>query len=363
MKHVLLASTAIAVSASTAFAGGIERSTQSTSILYEDGRYFETSLTFGKPTVSGVGQAPGPNDGISSGNITDPRFNFGFAYKADINDTWSYAIIYDQPYGADVFYPTVGAYSFQGSFADFKSHALTGILEYNMPNNVSIYGGLRAQTVEAEAQVTAGYNVVGDRDLSFGYLVGASYEKPEIALRVALTYLSEIEHDLDAVETSVFEGVNASVIPIETPKSINLEFQTGIAEDTLLFGSVRWVEWTKFAIAPDDYLNIPAFGGRPLVEFLDDRTTFTLGVGRRLNETWSVLGSLGYEETTGSTTGNLGPTDGFKSIALGAVYTKDNMKVTGGVRYVDLGPATTTINARFSGNHAIGAGVKVGWQF
>lgn len=359
MRSILLATTALAMTAPAAFAGGIERTTQSTGILFEDGRYFETSLSFGSPSVSGVGQAPGPNDGVTSGDITESYLNFGFAYKADLNDTWSYALIYDQPYGADVFYPSVSTYTFQGSFADFNSHALTGILEYNMPSNVSLYAGLRAQTIEAEAQVTAGYNVVGDRDLSFGYLLGASYEKPEIALRVALTYISEIKHDLDTLEN----GAAASVTPITTPQAVNLEFQTGVAEDTLVFGSIRWVEWTKFAIAPEQYLLIPAFGGRPLVEFLDDRTTFTLGVGRRLNETWSVLGSVGYEETTGSTTGNLGPTDGLKSIALGAIYNKDNMKITGGVRYVDLGPATTTINARFSGNHAIGAGVKVGWQF
>lgn len=366
MKKTLLATTAIAATASAAFAGGIERTTQSTGILYEDGRYFETTLGFGDPSVSGtVGAGT-----VSSGNIAKSFFNLGFAYKADINETWSYALIYDQPYGAGVSYPSGAApYPFAGSTADFKSHALTGILEYNMPNNVSMYAGLRAQTIEAEALLDVStadplnYEVTGDRDLAFGYLVGVSYEKPEIALRVSLTYLSEINHDLDTSETfSPLAPIPDSTTPITTPQALNLEFQSGIAEDTLAFGSVRWADWTETEIDPQGYQGI--FGPDPLVGFADDRITYTLGLGRRLNETWSVLGSVSHERTTGSITGNLAPTDGFTSYALGAVYSKDNMKVTGGLRYVNIGNATSrSVAGDFRDNDAIGAGVKVGWQF
>ncbi len=347
MKKLILATTALTALATTASAGGVERTPQSVGVLFEEGRYFEFSGSFGSPDVSGV-------LGVSSGDIADSFFNLGAAYKADLNETISYAIIYDQPYGAGVTYPAGTGYLFAGSNAELKSHALTGILQYNLGNGGSVYGGLRAQTLQAEAVVTPfGYSVDGERDLAFGYLVGAAYEKPEIALRVALTYNSEIDHDLDTTEN----GAPSTPTAITTPQSVNLEFQSGIAEDTLVFGSVRWVEWTVFNISP---ANFPA---NPLVFYADDRTTYTLGLGRRLNETWSVLGSVSYEENTGSATGNLGPTDGFTSVSLGAIYTKDNMKITGGVRYVDIGDATTTVAADFSGNSAIAAGLKVGWSF
>ena len=40
------------------------------------------------------------------------------------------------------------------------------------------------------------------------------------------------------------------------------------------------------------------------------------------------------------------------------------MKITGGIRYVDIGDATTTtIGSNFSGNSAIGVGVKIGFSF
>ena len=355
MKKLLLASTALVVSASASYAGGLERTTQSTSILYEDGRYFETSLSFGSPSISGTADLGGGP--LQSGDVGSSFVNFGFAYKADLNDTLSYALIYDQPYGANIDYPAV-PYPLATSNATFKSHALTAILEYNMPSNVSVYAGLRAQSIEAEAEVNSpagNYAVVGDPDWSLGYLIGASYEKPEIALRVALTYHSSVKHDLDTLE----QGVVPSVTPIEMPQAVNLEFQSGVAEDTLVFGSIRWVDWTVSSIEPAN------FPSNPLVSFADDRTTYTLGVGRRLNETWSVLGSLSYEETTGSQTGNLAPTDGFKGIALGGVHTSGNRKTTFGVRYLDLGDSigTRSIGANFTGNHAIGAGIKVGWQF
>ena len=101
MKKHILAATAIGVSTSTAFAAGVERSNQSVGVLFEEGRYLEFGLTGGDPKVSGT---LGP---FQSGNMTESFLNFGGAFKDDINDTWSYAIIYAQPWGADVNYPLV----------------------------------------------------------------------------------------------------------------------------------------------------------------------------------------------------------------------------------------------------------------
>ena len=162
-------------------------------------------------------------------------------------------------------------------------------------------------------------------------------------------------------ESNLANPASTTTEDVTLPQSVNLEFQSGVAEDTLVFGSVRWVEWSETVINPSLYsMLVPA---APLVFFTDDRVTYTLGVGRRLNDTWSILGSVSHEESTGSTTGNLGPTDGFTSVSLGAIYRKDNMKITGGVRYVDVGGATSFSGAQFSDNSAIAAGVRVGWSF
>ncbi|MGB3246233.1 MAG: outer membrane protein transport protein [Sulfitobacter sp.] len=361
-------------STATAQAGGIDRSGQSIVALFEQGRYAEFSLGSISPSTSG--SAVATLGGFGSGDLTPSYLQFGAAYKADINEQLSYAIIYDQPFGADVDYPAGTGYFAQGSKAEFESHALTGLLRYKMPNNFSVHGGIRFQSVTASATVPfvtgavgpfagAPYNVNGDREWGIGYVAGVAYEKPEIALRVSLTYSSKIKYDVDTVENSVRGGPNSSVTEIETPQSLNLEFQTGIAADTLLFGGVRWTEYSDFKIVPADYA---AITGVPLLSYDNDVFTYSLGVGRKLNDTWSVSASVGYEKSQGGFAANLGPTDGNKSLALAAVYSKGNMKVTTGIRYVNIGDAQTAIPgaapaANFNGNDAVAVGVKVGFTF
>ena len=42
----------------------------------------------------------------------------------------------------------------------------------------------------------------------------------------------------------------------------------------------------------------------------------------------------------------------------------DAVEITGGVRYVDIGDATTEgLNARFTNNDGIGVGIRIGYSF
>ncbi len=360
-----IAITALLGSACAAQAGGIDRSGQSILALFESGRYAEFSLGSVSPDTSGTAVAG--LGGFGSGDMTSSFLQLGAAYKADINDRLSYAIIYDQPFGADVDYPTGTGYFAGGSMAELDAHAITGLMRYKFENNFSVHGGIRVQSIEATAAVPfipGGYNVNGDRDIGVGYVIGGAYERPDIALRVALTYNSGIKHDVATSEVSGL-GSNASNTRIETPQSVNLDFQTGIAQDTLLFGGIRWAEWSEFDITPADYNTIT---GGSLVSYDNDVFSYSLGVGRRLNDNWSVSASVGYEKSNGGFASNLGPTDGAKSLALAAIYTKDNMKITTGIRYINIGDAQTAITgfapaSNFQDNHAVAIGVKVGYTF
>jgi len=354
MKHLLMMTAAsFAVTATGALAGGIERSSQSVGVLFEEGTYGEFTFSTVSPSVSGTFAGA-----IPSGDMAASYQNYSFSYKQDIGSNLSFALILDQPVGANVAYPSAGGYPFAGSTATVDSHAVTGFLRYKLPNNVSFYGGLRAQSVTADLNVIAqaplpavvNYNLHIGSDIAYGYAVGVAYEKPEIALRVALTYNSEITHSLPDNAGTPFD--------VTIPKSWNLEFQSGVAKDTLVFGSIRWVEWTAFRIAPADYL------AGVLADGKTDTTAYTLGVGRKFNDNWSGAIILGYEGAGGVPVGNLGPTDGYRSIGLAATYKVNNVKITGGIRYIDIGDTTTTsIGSSFTGNNAIGVGVKVGINF
>ncbi len=351
MKRFMLATTAMVAATTVAHAGGVERSTQSVAILFEQGRYAELSFGRFAPDVSGtVG-----GGAVSSGDMAGDYNSWSLGYKMDIGDRMALAFILDQPIGANVNYPAGTGYPLGGSTATLTSSAITALLKYGFENNVSVYGGLRYETVHGEVALTGGYTMETNHDSELGYLVGVAWEKPEIAARVALTYNSAITHSLESTELGVVPGT----FDTEIPQSINLEFQTGIAKDTLLFGSIRWVDWTEFNISP------PNFPANPLVDYASDRVTYNLGIGRRFNENWSGAVTIGYEKSDGETTGNLGPSDGMKSVGLAATYTMDNMKITGGIRYVDIGDATTNppISGVFSGNSGVGVGIKIGYTF
>lgn len=353
---------ALAAFSTGALAGGIERNAPSTRVLYEDGRYLEFSFSTASPDLTGSGGNAsglgGPSNAApnGTGDLFESFNTFGGAYKADLTDKLSYAFILDEPHGVSTNYPTVAGSVYTGVVAELDSRQLTGILAYDVSDQVKVYGGIRLEQIEANAEIpfVGGYTVTTDTQRNFGYMFGAAYQIPDIALRVGLTYYSAISHDLNTFE---FGALN-SVTPIETPQSVNLEFQTGIAEDTLLFGSVRWVDWSEFAIRPPNYPLVT------LVDYEKDWTTFNIGVGRRFSDEWSGAIQISHEPATDAlplTT--LGPVDGRNSIGLAATYTMDNVKITGGITYVDLGGTSNLVNTTYDGGDAIGFGLRIGYTF
>ncbi|TWI78681.1 hypothetical protein JM93_04428, partial [Roseibium hamelinense] len=343
--------TAIAVSialSGTAHAGGFERIDQSMDVLFEQGRYFQIGGYFAFPEVSGVGSSISPTPGQNSGNLAENFWNISAAFKDDINDQFSYAIIFDQPYGANIAYPT-STYFASNANASITTHALSGVLQYNLPDTMrvfgggfSIYGGPKIQYTDAHANIPFlnGYNVTVDPAFGFGFLAGIAYEKPEIGMRIALTYGSAIDTDLSTSESFAGGPAVATTTALDSPESLHLEFQTGLSPKTLLFGSVRWVPWSDFDISPPLYTSVT---GGPLAFFADDRITYRLGLGRKITEDLSIFGEVGYEHHTGSPTTNFTPVDGFLSGSVGATKEFGRAKVTLAARYADVGDADSQL--------------------
>ena len=367
MTKLGLATALLAASSTTALGAGIERSVPSTSVLFEDGRYLQFSFSTADPTLSGVGGAL-DSENAGTGDLLERFATFGAAYKADINENLSYAFILDEPVGVDTNYPVIETSGYSGTVAELNGLQLTSILAYRPATDVTVYGGVRVQAIDANATLPfiaapAGYSVDAARDIASGYMFGAAYERPDIALRVALTYYSAIDHELATTEVIPGSATVDSTVEISTPQSVNLEFQSGIAEDTLLFGSIRWVDWSEFAISPTLFSSDDV-AGQPLVDYQEDWTTYTLGVGRRFNETWSGAIQVSHEPAAGYVPlTTLGPVDGRNSIGVAATYTKDNMKITAGVTYVDLGETQNFAATDFSDGDAIGFGFRVGYTF
>lgn len=378
MKKTLTASAVLMLGAAPLMAGGIERAPQSLGALFEPGNYVE--LSFGKvnPDVSGKDVAI--FGGRDTGGVADDYGFVGFAYKQQLQDNLSVAFIVEQPYGADIEYPVGESVALGGTAAEVNSTTYTALLRYTMNNGFGVHGGLRGSRADGEVNLQgaaygplSGYNVKLDDDWAAGYVVGVSYEKPEIAARVSLTYNSDIEHEFDTRESlGGFPLGGESRTTVHTPRSWNLEGQTGVAPGTLVFGSIRWVKWSEFKVNPQVLVSAPpaGFGVTDGLVELEDTTTFTLGVGRKFTENWSGAASFSYEKAEDDDlVSPLVPTNGRKGISLAAIYTQDKFKVTTGISYFKLGDASAetgtpdTARAEMEDNHALGVGVKIGYTF
>jgi len=345
---------------STALAGGIDLSGQPHGLLFTEGRYAEISISTISPKVSGSYLGT-----MSSGDIGQRYDSVGAGLKADFNGKLSYAIILDQPFAGDLAYPSAQGI-IPGTRAQLESLALTTLVRWKIDRCLSLFAGPRLQSVTAEAAVpiAADYIVTGDRDYALGYTVGIAYLLPRIEGRVSLAYNSKVKHKLDTLEQTSLLGVNRSKTAITTPRSVNLEFQTGIMTDTLLFGSLRWVEWDGFNVRPADYV---AIVGDPLVEFEHNALSYELGVGYRFSPVWSGAIWLGYEKQDGGIQSNLSPKDGRKVVGLGATYRINNLRLSAGISYIAIGDATSSgaggVTGQFRGNSAVSAGTKIGYYF
>ena len=373
MKKFTGAGLALLLGTTAAYAGGMDRSGQGVGVLFETGTYSEFSFGKVTPSVSGTGLNGTGTAPADSGNVSPDYTQVGLAFKTDVNDQISLAFIMDSPFGADVDYSTAG-YLISGTSAHVETRAITVLGQYHINENVSVYAGPRIVTAKGEYtrafDGTPVYNSTYESDTDVGYVLGAAYEIPAIALRAALTYSSQTEFALDGSGFSVL-GAMTTTLDAVMPQSVNLDFQTGVAADTLAFVNIRWADWSEAHLTDRNVLATFApqlLGGNTDQGVLEDFNntdvyTYTVGVGRKFSDQFSGLLAVSYEQSTGEEASNLSPTDGYISYQIGGAYTMGNgMKLSGGIRYVDLGDADTDF-ASFTGNSATAIGLKLAYNY
>ncbi|MDC1398954.1 outer membrane protein transport protein [Yoonia sp.] len=407
MKSSIAFGSALLLTTSIAQAGGLDRAGNAYSVLFEYGNYAQLSFSSTTADVSGV--FPDTVGGGSTENMANSYTSVGFALKYGITDKIDLAVFLNQPFGADAEY-TTGFY--EGLTAIWESNQAAAVVKYQAAPRISVYGGLRA--VQSQAEITIpdllirtgirsqlpddvvtgiptvpelvpeyiaelpeplkapvglfasldgalGYSAETDQNTQVGYIIGAAYERPEIALRVALTYESGLTHDFGSSETLPAIGADSAkgTFDIEMPQSVTLDFQSGVATDTLVFGSIRWSEWSVWEVRPSVYEGLT---GDRVTGLDDDVYTYRLGVGRRISDDLSVFARVTYEDAQGGISTSLAPTDGLASYGIGGSYTIDAVEITGGIEYAVLGNANDGLT-EFQNNTALGFGLNIGYNF
>lgn len=258
--------------------------------------------------------------------------------------------------------------------------------KFGQNKNLQIYGGPVAQRLTGEVHLRGtaysglnGYDAKISPDQSAGWLAGVAYTKPEIALKAALTYRSEIDHKTNISESAPAKRLRDLVtdttehFKVTTPASWNLDFQTGLSAKHRLLGTakVRYVPWSDFDIRPPAYGTVTEAGtgtALPIVNYAKDQWAVELGLGKQINNKLSVAGNIGWDSGAGNPTTSLGPIKGYYSVGGGVKYNvTPQVSVSLGGKYLKFGNATAQLPTgakvgEFKDNDGFIAGVKLAYH-
>jgi long-chain fatty acid transport protein len=225
-------------------------------------------------------------------------------------------------------------------------------------SRLSITLGPKYQTIEGVFSSDLSSQNLGEYDNyraelngsnEWGYIVGLAYEIPDIAFRVSLFYHPETQHKLSGKASApvpdfsslMAQGVHGNTL---TPRALNLNIQSGFAQDWLIFAEIRWGDWTAL-----DEIDLEA---GPLSQTIDlfsnDTINYKIGLGYRVNERFSIGGyfaslfKIGNEDLPPGVDGTdlRNPESDRYSIGLGGAYKLNQhlgLKLGGSYYYLKQG--------------------------
>ena len=327
-----------------AFAGGLEVSRQNNMILFSEG----TSVNFSSRQTSST-VTDNLYTSLDSQSIIKQLNILSAAFKSDYNENISYAFEMYEPMASTLQYPaTIGGVP-AGQKALLRSQALSLTGKYNLSNSgFGLVAGVRQLTIKRSTLNInpAQGDLVTTPDSGIGYVAGVSYEMPEIALKVLLTQAPGI--DIVVPTTVVGSGT------VSQPSFTTLEFETGIANNTLMFGSIHQGEHASAQVK---------LNGIGAISSFTDGEKYNIGVGRKFSE--KLSGSFSYTTEEGSSatgTSLLSPTNGTDTYSIGVNYVTESVDVAFGYAMSSFGDKAVTTaygTGNFTNNDATTTGLRV----
>ena len=363
----LLAATPLFVNAE-----GLERINIDPSFMFTEGSSAEigfASIDPSLPAVKGTGSAFTFQSGLDVGTSFSAVTG---TVKTEMGDSFDLGLFYtNQGNGVGLDYGTITG--LEGNItikADLEIPTLAAIGKYKINDTMSVFVGAKQSTVNAGATLKLGMDsnantnpdVTSHWELSkksgIGAIYGAAYEMPEIALRVVLTIEDDIALNIPATAKGGLADTGTATASIGD--AISLNFQTGIAEDTLLFGNIR-----RSSLA-DNQVKVPVLvAGLTQVSSFSDGDSYSLGVGRKINDDLSVSISGFYDGSSGGAISELAPTGSTRTLSLGGKYAiADNADLSIGGSYSQRGDAlTANYKASLTDSEVISLGAKLAFSF
>lgn len=350
----------LALSTTAVHAGGWETGRLDTGFLYQDGSYVEasygsldysvnaTSTTFAKHSM-----AKDQKRMSVSGKFQIGSFDFG------LTSFGSGAIQMDgqNAVGTSVV-PS----------ADVKLNTQALMARYSFSDKYSIIGGVRQAKLKTSTLNTmiADYSIEAvDKS---GIVYGLAYERSDIALKFEVLRSEKIKIELTG---DVLFGGNTLPVTgsLVIPEATTINFQTGIADNTLLMASAHRVNWA----GSDVILNVadaPPLNALNQGSEFSNTTSYSLGLGRKLNEATSASLTYSWEKGTnpgGASTSPFTMSNGSETLSAGVQHKIGSITISGGISYTKAGDVDVThssgLTASYADNSVTAVGIKFGYNF
>jgi long-subunit fatty acid transport protein len=134
---------------------------------------------------------------------------------------------------------------------------------------------------------------------------------------------------------AIVSDVASFTTTLSRPEMLTLNFQSGVNQRTLVFGSIHQATWSKSQI------NAASGASTEISTAFTDTTSYSIGLGRKINDNFSVSASFKSEEGSGATgTSYFTLSNGSQGISLGGSYTMDNTEFRAGYNYTQIGGVT-----------------------
>ena len=380
----------LALSTTAVDAGGWETGRLDTGFLYQDGTYVEASYGSLDYSVNGTTQANQKHEMAKdqkrmslSGKFAAGGFDIGLTsfgsgaiqmdgQGAAVDITACKTALQQYTIAAEAKPPSVADMLTQANSmgancsvvpsADVKLNTQALMARYSFNDKYSVIAGVRQSSLRKSSLDTlaAAYSI--DAVSKTGAVYGFAYERPDIALKFEILRSESITIDLVGKAATSLDVTGTLVIPEAT----TINFQTGIAENTLLIASAHRVNW----IGSDVKLNVADSLSLNQASDFSNTTSYSLGLGRKLNEATSASLTYSWEKGTnpgGASTSPFTMSNGSETLSAGVQHKIGSITISGGISYTKAGDVDVThssgLTASYADNSVTAVGIKFGYNF